>query len=80
MARYRRLYRLAGLDGSPHLVLDAPYESIEAANRAAQDWCNGQGLNCSMAQRAIGVEVRTRSGAWRTIGYPISCLRPGLSY
>ena len=41
MAIYKRLYRLAGLDGSPHPVLDAPYESIEAATLAAQDWCNG---------------------------------------
>ena len=78
MALCRRLYRLAGLDGSPHPVLDAPYESIEAATNAAQDWCNGQGLNCSIEKRAIGVEVMTSSGAWRTVGYPINCLRPGL--
>ena len=79
MAISRSLYRLAGLDGSPHPVLDAPYESIEAATMAAQDWCNGQGLNCSIGERAIGVEVMTRSGAWRTIGYPINCLRTGLT-
>ena len=79
MAFTRRLYRLAGLDGSPHPVLDAPYESIEAATTAAQDWCNGQGQNCSIAQRAIGVEVLTSSGSWRTINYPINCLRPGLT-
>ena len=79
MAISRKLYRLAALDGSPHTVLDAPYESIEAATRAAQDWCNGQGLTCSIAQRAIGVEVLTRSGSWRTIGYPINCLSPGLT-
>ena len=29
MAIFRKLYRLAELDGSPHPVLDAPYESIE---------------------------------------------------
>ncbi len=79
MAIFRKLYRLAELDGTPHPVLDAPYESIEAATRAAQDWCNGQGLNCSIGKRAIGVEVMTRSGSWRTIGYPISCLSPGLA-
>ena len=79
MAISGNLYRLAGLDGSPHPVLDAPYESIEAATRAAQDWCNGQGLTCPIGQRAIGVEVLTRSGSWRTIGYPINCLRPGLT-
>ncbi len=80
MSIQQRLYRLAGLDGSPHPVLDAPYESVEAATRAAQDWCNGQGLNCSIAQRAIGIEVLTRSGSWRTVGYPVNCLRSGLTF
>ncbi len=74
MTIQQRLYRLAGLDGRPHHVLDAPYESVEAATRAAQDWCNGQGLNCSIGQRAIGVEVLTSSGSWRTVGYPVNCL------
>ncbi len=68
------LYRLAALDGSPHPVLDAPYDSIEAAVVAAQDWCDGQGLNCSLSERAIGVEVMTESGSWRTVRYPINCL------
>ena len=80
MAFQQTLYRLAGLDGSPHPVLDAPYESIEAAMVAAQDWCDGQGLNCSLSQRAIGVEVLTRSGSWRTVGYPPSCLHNGMSF
>ena len=80
MAIDRGFYRLAGLDGSPHPVLDAPYESIEAATNAAQDWCNGQGLNCSIGERAIGVEVMTRSGSWRTVGYPMNCLGSGLTY
>ncbi len=79
MAISRRLYRLAGLDGAPHPVLDAPYESIEAATSAAQDWCDGQGLNCSIGKRAIGVEVMTRSGSWRTVGYPINCLSSGVT-
>ena len=69
-----KLYRLAGLDGNPHPVLDGPYESIEAAMIAARDWCNGQGLKCSIRQRAIGVEVLTHSGAWRTVCYPSTCL------
>ena len=73
------LYRLVGLDGSPHPVLDAHYESMEAAIDAAKGWCDGQGLMCSLSQRAIGVEVMTHSGAWRTVGYPINCLRPGLN-
>ena len=77
MALRRALYRLVGLDGSPHPVLDAPYESIEAAMTAAQDWCNGQGLHSSISHRAIGVEVMTRSGAWRTVRYTRNCLGLG---
>ncbi len=73
-----RLYRLTGLDGSPHPVLDLPYESIEAAMMAAKNWCNGQGLSCSLSQRGIGIEVMTSSGSWRTIKYPNSCLTTGL--
>ena len=79
MVLQRKLYRLTGLDGSPHPVLDAPYDSIEAAQGAAKDWCNGQGLCCSIRERAIGVEVKTDSGDWRTVSYPASCLRPGLT-
>ena len=30
----RSLYRLIALDGSPHPVLDAPYESMDAAEQA----------------------------------------------
>ncbi len=79
MALYRRLYRLVGLDGMPHPVLDAPYESIEAAIGAAKNWCNGQGLHCSLSQRAIGVEVMTRSGSWRTVRYPFNGLQSGIT-
>ena len=75
MTFHRRLYRLAGLDGKPHPVLDAPYESLEAAFTAAQSWCDGQGLSSSIGERAISIEVLTRSGSWRTVGYPSSCLR-----
>ena len=74
MEMQSRLYRLAGLDGKPHPVLDAPYESMEAAIFAAKQWCAGQGLNCSLRERAIGVEVMTHSGSWRTISYPSDCL------
>ncbi len=79
MVLKRRLYRLVGLDGSPHPVLDAPYESIEAAMGAAKDWCDGQGLNCSLSKRAIGVEVMTESGSWRTVCYPRNCLTLGIT-
>ncbi len=68
------LYRLVALDGSPHPVLDAPYESIDAAEAAAQRWCSGQGRALSIQQRGIGLEVQTSCGAWRTIGYPPVCL------
>tara|TARA_Y100001968_G_scaffold316077_1_gene343438 strand:- start:2311 stop:2547 length:237 start_codon:yes stop_codon:yes gene_type:complete len=64
------VYRLIGLDGRPHKVLDAPYESIEAALSAASNWCDGQGLKSSFIDRAIGVEVMTVNGSWRTVCYP----------
>ncbi len=74
----RSLYRLIGLDGSPHPVLDAPYESMEAALKAAKDWSSGQGFNSSLSERAIGVEVLTMSGSWRTISYPHDSLHRGV--
>lgn len=80
MALYRKLYRLVGLDGCPHPVLDAPYESIDAAIRAAKDWCAGQGLHSPLNQRAIGIEVLTMCGVWRTVRYPLNCLQPVLTY
>ena len=68
------LYRLVALDGQPHPVLDAPYESIAAAEAAASRWCSGQGRSLSVEQRAIALEVQTRCGEWRTLGYPRACL------
>ena len=79
MALHRSLYRLAGLDGRPHPVLDAPYESLEAALIAAQTWCDGQGMSCPLGERAIGVEVMTCCGSWRTISYPLNSFKPGLT-
>ena len=78
MPLQRSLYRLVGLDGRPHIVLDAPYESIESAICAAKDWCNGQGLKCSLKDRGIGVEVLTANGSWRTVCYPRKCLQSAL--
>ena len=75
MAFKRNLYRLIGLDGAPHHVLDAPYESIDAALVAAKSWCNGQGLSCTIKDRGIGVEVLTGNGTWRTVCYPSNCLQ-----
>ena len=68
------LYRLVSLDGSPHPVLDAPYESIAAAEAAASRWCEGQGRSPSAFEQGIGLEVQTSSGDWRTLSYPSACL------
>lgn len=48
---------------------------MEAAEAAAQRWCTGQGRAFAMGQSGIGVEVQTSCGEWRTVGYPLSCLR-----
>ena len=79
MAFKRNLYRLIGLDGAPHHVLDAPYESIDAAIKAAKLWCTGQGLTCTIKDRGIGVQVLTGNGTWRTICYPPNCLQHSLA-
>jgi len=78
MALARNLYRLIGLDGSPHPVLDAPYESIESALGAAKVWCNGQGLSCGIQERGIGIEVLAANGTWRTVCYPPNCLQTSI--
>ena len=75
----RNLYRLTALDGTPHHVLDAPYESIEAALKAAKVWCNGQGLSCTIKNRGIGVEVLAVNGTWRTVCYPNNCLQTSVA-
>ena len=80
MALKRNLYRLTGLDGLPHHVLDAPYESIDAALKAAKVWCTGQqGLSCTIKDRGIGVQVLAGNGTWRTVCYPPNCLQTSLA-
>ena len=79
MALKRNLYRLTRLDGSPHHVLDAPYETIEAALKAAKMWCTGQGLSCTIKDRGIGVQVLADNGTWRTVCYPANCLQSSLA-
>ena len=79
MALKRNLYRLTGLDGLPHHVLDAPYESIDAALKAAKVWCTGQGFSCTIKARGIGVQVLAGNGTWRTVCYPANCLQPSLA-
>ncbi len=71
----KKLYRIVGLDGNPHPVLDTPFETKDAAMGAANQWCDGQGSECTLSYRGIGVEVLTGSGEWRTVGYPENCLR-----
>ena len=79
MALKRNLYRLTGLDGLPHHVLDAPYESIDAALKAAKVWCTGPGLSCTIKGRGIGVQVLAGNGTWRTVCYPPNCLQYSLA-
>ena len=75
MSFSKNLYRLTSLDGAPHYVLDAPYESIDAALFAANVWCDGQGLSCTIEDRGIGVQVLAANGTWRTVCYPSNCLQ-----
>ena len=79
MALKKNLYRLTGLDGLPHHVLDAPYESIDAALKAAKLWSAGQGLSSTIKNRGIGVQVLAGNGTWRTVCYPTNCLQPSLA-
>ena len=79
MALKRNLYRLVGLDGTPHPVLDAPYESIDSALFAAKVWCGGQGLSCNIQERGIGVQVLAANGTWRTLCYPPNCLQASIA-
>ena len=79
MVLHRSRYRLVGLDGLPHPVLDAHYDTLETALDEARSWCAGQGAACALAGRGIAVEVRTGSGNWRTIDYPVSCLKRPMS-
>ena len=78
MALRRNLYRLTGLDGAPHHVLDDPYENIDAALLAANSWCSGQGLTCTIKDQGIGIEVLAANGTWRTVCYPSNCLQTAL--
>ena len=73
----RPMYRLVALDGTPHPVLDAPYESVASAEAAASRWCSGQGRSLSVCERGMALEVPPRGGEWRTLGYPSACLMRG---
>ena len=64
----RRCYRLVDQEGEPHPVLDDLYDSLEAAWSEALTWWSENGHD--PAQPAIGVEVSTTSGCWRTVRAP----------
>ncbi len=62
-------FRLVGMDGLPHPVLDMPYESIDAARLAAKQWTSTQKKDLSGNYSSIGIEIMTENGCWRTIQY-----------
>lgn len=68
VASSHRCYRLVDQEGEPHPVLDDIYDSLDAAWSEALNWWaeNGQG----QVHPAIGVEVSTTSGCWRTVRAP----------
>lgn len=73
--RSPRLYRLVDQQGAPHPVLDDLYDSLETAWAEAQSWWDdqlGQAAGAAGAGQtiAIGVEVSTASGDWRTLRHP----------
>ena len=61
-----RLYRLVDQQGAPHPILDDLYESLEAAWADAQLWWQ-EHSGAQSGPMAIGVEVSTVSGSWRTL-------------
>lgn len=73
--RSPRLYRLVDQQGAPHPVLDDLYDSLETAWADAQSWWEDQRGQTAAAPEsakamAIGVEVSTASGDWRTLRHP----------
>ena len=66
---HARAYRLVDAQGEPHPVLDDLYDSLDAAWAEAVGWWD-QHNTASQEPVAIGVEVSTTNGGWRTIRYP----------
>lgn len=66
------LYRLVDHRGAPHPVLDDLYDSLESAWSDALQWWDTHVSSVSgrIEPMAIGVEVSTASGNWRTLRYP----------
>ena len=65
----KSVYRLIGMDGHPHPILDTQYESIDAAIRAVKSWNSKPKVGCIETSTSIGIEVMTSNGSWRTILY-----------
>lgn len=72
--RHARAYRLIDALWRPHPQLDGSYTSLEEAIQDAVAWL--EGLGAEAASSAIGLEVSTPSGDWRTIRHPDLLLCP----
>jgi hypothetical protein len=64
---HSKRYRLVDAGFEPHPQLDSEYESLDEALQDAVAWLREQP---DTGTAAIGVEVSTRSGGWRTVRYP----------
>ena len=69
-----RVYRLIDPLQQPHPQLDGCYDTLDEALRDAIRWL--EGLGPGAACTAVGLEVSTRSGSWRTIRHPDLLLCP----
>ena len=65
-----RLFRLVDAQGFPHPVLDNLFDSLEAAWTEAERWSHQHDPLATEASIAIGVEVSTGNGTWRTLRHP----------
>ncbi len=69
MSIERTVYRVVGMDGLPHPVLDTLYDSVDAAILAAKQWSSSRDFSSLSSDRSLGIEVMTSNGCWRTISY-----------
>jgi len=67
-AASQRVYRLVDQGGNPHPVLDDHYDSLDAAWGEAVRWWQEQAS--AGETMAIGLEVSTSAGCWRTLRHP----------
>ena len=63
------VYRLIGLDGHPHPILDTQYDTLDSAIRAVRNWTGNLNEDMINSKKSIGIEVMTSNGSWRTILY-----------